>query len=97
MIDFTQLFASLAGLMGIVMGLANIPQALKIYKRRSAKDVSLLTYSILSFGYFVLLLYSVLLHNIALIVINLLGFLGVGLVLSGIIRYEKKGVRHWGI
>ena len=97
MIDFTQIFTVAAGLMGIVMGLANIPQALKIYKRRSAKDVSLLTYSILSFGYLVLLLYSILLHNVALIVINLFGFLGVGLVLSGIIRYEKKGVRHRGI
>lgn len=87
----------MAGFMGILMGFANIPQALKIYKRRSAKDVSLLTYGILSVGYFVLLLYSISLGNTILIITNLFGLLGVTLVLSGIIRYEKKGVRHWGI
>lgn len=97
MIDLTQIFAVLAGLMGILMGFANIPQALKIYKTRSAKDVSSLTYGILSVGYFVLLVYSILLDNLALILTNLFGFLGVGLVLSGIIRYEKKQVRHRGI
>lgn len=97
MIDFTQILAVTAGLMGILMGFANIPQALKIYKTRSAKDVSELTYGILSVGYFVLLSYSISLNNVALIVTNLFGLLGVGLVLSGIIRYEKKGHRHRGI
>lgn len=97
MIDFTQLFAALAGLMGILMGFANIPQALKIYKTRSAKDISLPTYGILLAGYFILLLYSILLENFALIVTHLFGLLGVGLVLSGVIRYEKKEVRHRGI
>ena len=97
MLDFTQILAVLAGLMGILMGFANIPQALKIYKTRSAKDVSSLTYGILAVGYIVLLLYSISLDNFALIITNLFGFLGVGLVLSGIIRYEKKGVRHRGI
>lgn len=79
------------------MGFANIPQAVKIYKKRSAKDVSELTYGVLAVGYFVLLLYSILLDNVALIVTNLFGLLGVVLVLSGIIRYEKKGIRHRGI
>ena len=97
MLDFTQLLAVAAGFMGILMGFATIPQALKIYKRRSAKDVSLLTYGILSAGYFVLLFYSISLDNVVLIVTNSFGFLGVALVLSGIIRYEKKGMRHWGI
>lgn len=97
MIDSTQVLAVLAGFMGILMGFANIPQALKIYKTRSARDVSSLTYSILSVGYFVLLLYSIALDNVALIVTNLFGMLGVGLVLSGIFRYEKKGQRHRGI
>ncbi|AKM78275.1 MAG: hypothetical protein A2092_05890 [Rhodobacteraceae bacterium GWE1_64_9] len=97
MIDFTQILAVVAGFMGILMGFANIPQALKIYRTRSAKDVSGLTYGILSGGYFVLLLYSISLDNFALVVTNLFGLLGVGLVLSGIIRYEKKGKRHRGI
>lgn len=97
MIDSIQILAVMAGFMGILMGFANIPQALKIYKRRSAKDVSLITYGILSVGYFVLLLYSISLNNIALIITNLFGLLGVALVLSGIIRYEKKGFRHRGI
>ena len=83
--------------MGMLMGFANIPQALKIYKTRSAKDVSSVTYGILSVGYFVLLLYGISLGNFVLIVTNLFGFLGVGLVLFGIIRYEKKGRRHRGI
>lgn len=79
------------------MGFANIPQALKIYRTRSAKDVSSVTYGILSVGYFVLLLYSISLDNVVLIVTNLFGLMGVGLVLSGVMRYEKKGHRHRGI
>lgn len=97
MIDYTHVLAVLAGLMGVLMGVANIPQALKIYKKRSAKDVSALTYGMLSVGYFVLLLYSISLGNVAFILTNLFGLLGVVLVLSGIFRYEKKGIRHRGI
>jgi MtN3 and saliva related transmembrane protein len=96
-IDHTRMLELLVSLVGILMGLANIPQALKIYRTRSAKDVSELTYGVLSAGYFVLLIYSVSLDNFALIITNLFGLLGVGLVLSGIIRYEKKGQRHRGI
>lgn len=95
--NFTQMLAVVAGLMGILMGFANIPQALKIYRTRSAKDVSSLTYSILFIGYLVLLFYSVALDDVALIVTNLFGMLGVGLVLSGVFRYEKKGKRGRGI
>ena len=97
MIDFTQILAVAAGLMGILMGFANIPQALKIYRTRSARDISLTTYCILSVGYLVLFMYSITLDNVALIITNLFGLLGVSLVLSGIIRYEKKGHRHRGI
>lgn len=87
----------LVSLMGILMGLANIPQALKIYRTRSAKDVSELTYIILLAGNIILLVYAVSLGQKPLVITSLAAILGVGLVLSGIVRYEKKGRRHRGI
>ncbi len=97
MIDYTRILELLVSLMGILMGLANIPQALKIYRTRSAKDISELTYAILLVGNIILLAYAVSLRQRPLIVTSLAAILGVGLVLSGIVRYEKKGKRHHGI
>ena len=97
MFDFTQILAALAGFMGILMGFANIPQALKIYRTRSASDISMLTYGVLFVGYTVLLSYSIFLGNPVFIATNAFGLLGVGLVLAGIIRYEKRRIRHRGI
>jgi len=40
----------LATIFRTLSGLANFPQALKIFKRKSAGDISILTYSILLTG-----------------------------------------------
>lgn len=97
MIDYTRILELLVSLMGLVMGLANIPQALKIYRTRSAKDVSELTYVILLIGNIILLVYAISLEQRPIVITSVAAILGVGLVLSGIVRYEKKGKRHRGI
>lgn len=97
MIDYTRILELLVSLMGILMGFANVPQALKIYRTRSAKDVSGSTYVILLIGNIVLFVYAVSLGQKPLIVTSVATIIGVSLVLSGIVRYEKKGSRHRGI
>lgn len=97
MIDYTRILELLVSLMGILMGLANIPQALKIYRTRSARDVSELTYFMLLAGNIVLFVYAVSLGQRPLVITSVAAIVGVGLVLSGIIRYEKKGKRQRGI
>ena len=44
------LLATLATIFGVVNGIANLPQIHKIYKRKSAKDISVITYLILVVG-----------------------------------------------
>ncbi len=96
-IDQQKALETLVSLTGIAMGFANIPQALKIYRTRSARDVSAITYIILLFGNLVLLAYGIVIDRIPVVVTGLAAVAGVGLVLSGIFRYEKKGVHHRGI
>ncbi|RLE45301.1 hypothetical protein DRJ22_04695 [Candidatus Woesearchaeota archaeon] len=77
------LLSVLATLFGAVGGLANLPQALKIFKRKSAGDISILTYSFLFAGALVWLFYGFELKNFAVIVTNVLGAFNIGLVILG--------------
>jgi len=77
------LLSVLATLFGAVGGLANLPQALKIFKRKSAGDISILTYSFLFAGALVWLFYGFELKNFAVIVTTVLGAFNIGLVILG--------------
>ncbi len=83
------LLAILATLFGTLMALSNIPQAYKIFHRKSAKDISPITYSILLVGGAVWLLYGIELNNMPLIVANSVGTISVLLVLVGWFLYGK--------
>ena len=79
----------LATMLGIVMGLANLPQALRIFKRKSAKDISIITYALLLIGSAVWILYGVEMQNFAVIISNVFGFLCLSLVIVGWAIYGK--------
>ncbi len=80
----------LATIFGAVGGLANLPQALKIFKRKSAKDISILTYSFLLTGAIIWILYGIELKNFAVIITNLFGTINIGLVVIGWFLYGRK-------
>ena len=77
----------LATIFGTIMGLANLPQAYKIFKRKSAKDISLLTFSILLIGSIIWVLYGIEIRNFPLIISNTFGAVGVALVVIGWVIY----------
>ena len=80
----------LASIAGIAMSLANYPQAYKIYKTKSAGDISVLTYLILVFGGAIWLFYGISIKNFPIIITYSFGVFFVLLVLVGIFKYRHK-------
>ena len=83
------LLSFLATVFGSAMALANFPQAYRIFKRKSAGDISILTYTILFVGAIVWVLYGIEIQSSPLIISNTLGTLGVSLTIMGWYRYGR--------
>ena len=62
----------LATISGSVMALASLPQIYKIFKRKSAKDISAISYSCYTLGGIIWLLYGIELNSSAVIISNTL-------------------------
>jgi MtN3 and saliva related transmembrane protein len=62
---------------GVLMSFANFPQTMKIIKKKSCSDVSLMTYIILFPGVLVWVLYGISISNIPIIITNFLSLLSV--------------------
>lgn len=80
----------LATLFGTISGIANLPQAIKIFKRKSAKDISILTYSFLFIGAVIWILYGIEIKNFAIIITNIFGTINIGLVVIGWFLYGRE-------
>jgi len=80
----------LATIVGIISGVGNLPQAYKIFKRKSAKDISILTYSIFFIAEVIWFLYGIELKNSPLIISYLFGTICIGLVIIGWFLYGRK-------
>jgi len=78
----------LATIFGVIMGLANIPQAYKIFRRKSAKDISIITYTILLLGSMIWIIYGIALKNFAIILGNSIGTVVMLSVIVGWWRYH---------
>jgi len=83
------ILAILATIFGTMSGLANFPQAQKIFKRKSAKDISILTYSILITGAAIWVLYGIEINNFPIIIANVFGVINLGLVIIGWFLYGR--------
>jgi len=79
----------LATVFGTVSGLANFPQAYKIFTRKSAKDISIATYSFLLSGAIIWILYGVEIKNFPVVITNILGAINIGLVTIGWFLYGR--------
>lgn len=84
------LLSILATVFGALGGIANFPQAYRIFKRKSAKDISITTYSFLFLGTIVWILYGIELGNIPVIITNVLGAINIGLVIIGWFLYGRE-------
>lgn len=67
--------------------LAYVPQALRVWKTRSTKDISLITFSVLTFGIVLWLIYGFAISSLPIILANI-----VTLLLTGAILFFK--LRH---
>jgi len=78
-----------ATIIGTFSGLANFPQAYRIFKRKSAGDISILTYSFLFSGAIIWILYGIEIENFPVIIANAFGSINIGLVIIGWFLYGK--------
>jgi MtN3 and saliva related transmembrane protein len=79
----------LATISGSVMALAALPQIYKIFKRKSAKDISAISYSLFTLGGIIWLLYGIELNSFAIILSNTLSAITSVSVLTGWFAYGR--------
>ena len=72
----------LVAVVGVLMSLSYFPQAYLIYKNKSARDVSLLSFSIFAFGTVVWVIYGFALNDMSIVASFSLGVIGSWLVLA---------------
>jgi len=70
-----ELIAILATIMGVISAFSFFPQTIKIIKRRSSKDISLLTYGILGFGAVIWLIYGISVRDVPIMVSYTIGMI----------------------
>ena len=80
----------IAASFGTLSSIANLPQVYKIFKRKSAKDISILTYSILFVGALAWIFYGIELKNGPIIITNTIGGISLGLVIAGWFCYGRE-------
>jgi MtN3 and saliva related transmembrane protein len=84
------ILGALATVVGVFLGAANLPQAIKIFKNKSAKDISLTTYLIVEFGSVVWILYGLEIKSFPVVMPNILGVVTTTLVLIGYFLYGRS-------
>jgi MtN3 and saliva related transmembrane protein len=83
------LLSMLATAFGIIGATANAPQAWKIFKRKSAKDISILTYGMIMASAVIWVLYGFEIGNFPVIISNLIGIVFVSAVIVGWFLYGR--------
>lgn len=75
---------------GICVTVSVIPQIWKVWKTKKVKDISLLTFSILTFGVALWVVYGVLKNDLPIIVTNSISLTLNLLMVYFIVYYEKE-------
>ncbi len=80
----------LATFVGVIMAVSSFFQAYKIFKRKSAKDISVTTYFILIFGSIIWVFYGIEINSFPVIIPNTVGVFGSLSVISGWYLYGRN-------
>jgi MtN3 and saliva related transmembrane protein len=83
-IDLIGLFA------GICVTVSVIPQIVKVWRTKKVKAISLMTFSVLTFGIMVWIIYGILKNDLPIIITNSFSFLLNLTMIYFIIYYEKE-------
>lgn len=81
--------AGIATVTGVFLGLGSLPQAIKIFQTKSARDIALTSYVIMVFGSSVWILYGLELRSLPVVIPNILGVILGTVILVGWMRYGK--------
>ena len=91
---FLNIIKVLATIMGIVMSLGYFPQAYKIYKNKSSKDISISAFIIFSLGTLTWLIYGWVMNDVPIILGFIFGVFGSWLVLALALIYKKRKAKQ---
>lgn len=84
-------YIDLIGLLaGICVTVSVIPQIIKVWKTKRVKQISLLTFSVLTFGVAVWIIYGFLKNDMPLIITNSISLLLNLIMIYFLINYEKE-------
>ncbi len=86
---FDVILETLATIVGTVSSFAMLPQIYRIFKRKSAKDISIWTYSYMFVAGVIWVLYGLNIQSFLLIITNLIGSLTLMGVIVGWILYGR--------
>ena len=84
------ILASLATISGVFLGLGSLPQAIKIFRTKSARDIAPESYGIMVLGSFIWILYGLELKSPPIIIPNILGVILGTVILFGWFLYGKR-------
>jgi MtN3 and saliva related transmembrane protein len=89
--NFANVLAIITIFTGSMLSLAYFPQAYKIWKRKSAEDISLAMFGIIFPALVIWLLYGLSINNFPLIIANAIGVIGCGSIILLYFKYKKRG------
>jgi MtN3 and saliva related transmembrane protein len=90
MTDFVGILAAATTIVGVAMSLSYFVQIAKILKTRSAKDLSLVMFTVFSISIALWLLYGLAIKNLPIIIVNAFSLIGVCLLLGLILKFGKS-------
>jgi len=83
-------FTILTTIVGTLMSIGYYPQAYNIWKNKSAKNVSILTFAIFALGTIIWTIYGILVKDMTVIITFSIGVIGSWLVLILTLIYRNK-------
>jgi len=87
--NFASELAAITTITGSLLALAYFPQVYKIWKRKSAEDISLAMFGVAFPALVIWLLYGLSINNFPLIISNVIASIGCGSIILLYFRYKK--------
>jgi MtN3 and saliva related transmembrane protein len=87
--DYVGILAAATTVVGVAMSLSYFVQIAKILKTKSAKDLSLIMFTVFCIGLTLWLLYGLAIKNLPLIIVNAVSVVAAYILLGLILKYGK--------
>jgi len=74
---------------GVMLNIGCIPQIVKLFRTQTAKDLSLSSHLVYFCGIAMLTVYSIHIQDVLFTVLNIIGLIGLLLIIAGILLYGR--------